>query len=87
MDHDAVVAAVDEVGRMLRADGADLVLVEANVKTARVHLRLLLDTVGCEECILAPDLLRETISESLQRRVRDEFELVLDDPRRTPAPS
>ncbi len=52
-------------------------------KTARVHLRLVLDDVGCEECVLPPDMLRETITESLQRRIAGEFELVLDDPRRT----
>ena len=75
-------AAVDEVGRILRADGADLLLVEANPKTARVHLRLVLDTVGCEECVLPPDMFRETINDSLQRRIVGEFELVLDDPRR-----
>ena len=54
MDGESVARAVDELGRILRADGADLLLVEANPKTARVHLRLVLDTVGCEECILPP---------------------------------
>jgi Fe-S cluster biogenesis protein NfuA len=77
----SVSEAVDELGRMLRADGADLLLLEANPKTDRVHLRLVLDTVGCEECILPPDMLRQTINESLQRRIAGEFELVLDDPR------
>ena len=81
IDDASVAAAVDELGRMLRADGADLVLIEANPKTARVHLRLVLDEVGCAECILAPDMLRETIIDSLQRRLAGEFELVLDDPR------
>ena len=85
MDDATVAAAVDEVGRFLRADGADLLLVEANPKTARVHLRLVLDTVGCEECVLPPDALRETINDSLQRRIVGEFELVLDDPRRASA--
>ena len=78
---ESVTEAVDELGRMLRADGADLLLIEANPKTARVHLRLVLDTVGCEECVLPPEMLRETINESLQRRILGEFELVLDDPR------
>jgi hypothetical protein len=82
MNMDGVAAAVHEVGRFLRADGADLLLVEANPKTARVHLRLVLDTVGCKECVLPPDLLRETVNDSLQRRIAGEFELVLDDPRR-----
>jgi Fe-S cluster biogenesis protein NfuA len=82
MDREAVADAVDEIGRFLRADGADLLLVEANPETDRVHVRLVLEAVGCEECVLPPDLLRETISESLQRRIAGEFELVLDDPRR-----
>jgi hypothetical protein len=81
MNIDGVPAAVEEVGRFLRADGADLVLVEANPRTDRIHLRLVLDTVGCEECVLPPAELRETLHVSLQRRIAGEFELVLDDPR------
>ena len=81
MDHDAVAAAVDEVARFLRADGADLELLEANAKTARIHLALTLESVSCAECVLPPAALFETIEQSLQRRVAGEFELVLDDPR------
>jgi len=81
VDRDAVAAAVDDVARFLRADGADLELVEANAKTARIHLSLTLDSVSCAECVLPPDALFETIEQSLQRRVAGEFELVLDDPR------
>jgi hypothetical protein len=81
LDEPAVAAVVDELGRFLRADGADLLLVEANPKTARIHLRLVLDTVGCEECVLPPAELRATITDSLQRRIAGEFELLLDDPR------
>ena len=82
MDDESVTLAVDEVGRILRADGADLLLIDANPKIARVHVRLVLETVGCEDCILPLDMLRDTINESLQRRIVGEFELVLDDPRR-----
>ena len=81
MDHDAVTVAVEEVARILRADGADLKLVEANAKTARIHLVLVLASVTCEECVLPPDTLYQTIDQALQRRVTGEFELVLDDPR------
>ena len=87
MDPEAVAAAVDEVARILRADGADLTLVDANPKTARIRLALVLDSVSCEECVLPPDMLYETVEQSLQRRVGGEFELVLDDPRRAPQPS
>ena len=82
MDNESVSLAVDEVGRILRADGADLLLVEANPKTARVHLSLVLDDVSCADCILPPDDLRDTIAAALERRIAGEFELVLDDPRR-----
>ena len=82
MDAHAVAVAVDEVGRMLRADGADLVLVEADPTTLRVRLELRFDDVSCEDCILAPDQLEQTINAAIGRRVPGEFELLLDDPRR-----
>ena len=78
MDPTAVAEAVDELAGFLRADGA------ANPKTARVHLALVLDDVTCADCVLAPDELRTTIADALHRRIADEFELVLDDPRRDP---
>ena len=82
MDATTVAAAVDELAGFLRADGADLLLRDANPKTARVHLALVLDDVSCADCILPPDELRNTISAGLERRIAGEFELVLDDPRR-----
>lgn len=81
MDVDAVTAAIDETGRFLRADGADLRLVNADPKTARVHLELVIDDVGCADCVLPPDALRATIVDALQRRVPGDYEIVLDDPR------
>jgi len=82
MDRETVAAAVDELAGFLRADGADLLLREANPKTVRVHLALVFDDVSCEDCILPPDELRDTINAGLARRITGEFELVLDDPRR-----
>ncbi len=82
MDENAVAEAVAELAQLLRADGGDLVLIEANSKIDRVTLQLVLDDVSCADCILAPDMLFETVQQSLQRRVRGEFELVVEDPRR-----
>ena len=82
LDPVVVAAAVDELAGFLRADGADLLVREANPKTARVHLALVLDDVTCADCVLPPDELRDTVAEALQRRIAEEFELVLDDPRR-----
>jgi hypothetical protein len=83
VDDDAIASAVAELSRMLRADGGDLVLVSADSKIDRITLQLVLDDVSCEECVLPPDQLFETVQQSLARRVPGEFELVIDDPRRT----
>jgi len=82
VDAEAVAVAVDEVGRILRADGADLLLIDADPKTLRVRLALRFDDVSCADCILAPDELEQTINAAISRRVPGEFELLLDDPRR-----
>jgi NifU-like domain len=81
MDQDSVRASVEDVQLLLRGDGADLVLVEANPKTARIALRLDLSGVSCEECVLPPDLLHQMIDDALHKRLAEEFEVVLDDPR------
>jgi uncharacterized UPF0146 family protein len=81
MDREAVAAAVAELARVLRADGGDLVLVDADPRRASIALRLVLDDVSCADCVLPPLELYETVQRSLASRVRDEFELVLDDPR------
>jgi hypothetical protein len=83
IDTTAVIDAVEELARMLRADGGDLVLIAADPKTDRIRVQLVLDDVSCADCILPPDMLFETMQESLARRVPGEFELLLDDPRRT----
>lgn len=82
MDPVAVAAAVDEVGRVLRADGGDLVLVEADPVMLRVRLRVELDDVSCADCVLAPDELAATIERAIAARVPGELELLVDDPRR-----
>ena len=82
MDEGSVVEAVEELAKLLRADGGDLLLIEANPKTDRISLQLVLDDVSCADCILAPDMLFDTVQQSLQRRIRGEFELILEDPRR-----
>jgi Fe-S cluster biogenesis protein NfuA len=81
MDRDAVAETVDELARVLRADGGDLLLLDADPARASISLRLVLDDVSCADCVLPPAELYATIERSLAQRVRDEFELVLDDPR------
>jgi hypothetical protein len=82
MNEVAVAEAVEELAGMMRADGAELSLVAADPKTARIEVTLDLAGVDCLECVLAPDFLEQMLTESLRKSVRGEFELVLHDPRR-----
>lgn len=82
IDTEAVGYAVDELRRLLRADGADLALVAADPRTDRIELALDVSSAGCADCILPPDQLLEVITAALQRQVRTEFELIVHDPRR-----
>lgn len=81
-DPTVVAAAVDELAAAFRADGGDLMLVEANPRIDRIRLRLSLDGVRCLDCVLPPEMLYESITMTLARLIPGEFELVIDDPRR-----
>ncbi len=83
MDPTAVATAVDELAGFLRADGADLVLVNANPKTDRITLRSYSTTSRARTASSRPTTCATRCSSRCQRRVPGEFELVLDDPRRS----
>jgi hypothetical protein len=82
MDVDEVAAAVEEMAALLRLDGADLQMLGADPKTARVEVQLDMTGVECEDCVMPPDMLEQMISDAVAKRVRGEFELLLRDPRR-----
>jgi Fe-S cluster biogenesis protein NfuA len=78
---DGVAEAVEEMGAILRLDGADLVLVAADAATDRIEVALELGGVDCEDCVMPPELLEQMIADAVRKRVRGEFELVVRDPR------
>ncbi len=81
MNTDGVAEAVEEMGAILRLDGADLVLVAADAATDRIEVALELGGVDCEDCVMPPELLEQMIADAVRKRVRGEFELVVRDPR------
>ena len=83
VDADAVAEAVDEVGRILRADGGDLVLVDADPTTLRIRLALAprRRELRRVRAPARPARARRS-APAIGRRVPGEFELVLADPRR-----
>lgn len=81
IDVDGVAEAVEEMAQVLRADGGDLLLVDADPKLDRVEVRVVLEGVSCLDCVMPTAALHDVISASIARRSRGEFELVLVDPR------
>jgi hypothetical protein len=81
MDAAAVHEAVDPLARLLRADGADLVLDLVDAGQDLIRLRVELGAAACVECVLPPAQLAEVIGEALRETCGTEFELELLDPR------
>jgi len=82
MDTDGIDEAVRELDTFMRADGASLELVTADPHTARVEVALDLSKVECLECVLPTEFLEQMLTDALAKRIRGEFELFLQDPRR-----
>lgn len=78
---DAIQAAVDEMRRLMQADGADLIVKELNVPAARLHLAVDLANVECLDCVVPPDMLRRVISDAVTAKYPGELEILIDDPR------
>ena len=81
MNTEGVAEAVEEMGAILRLDGADLRLVAADPATDRIEVALELGRVDCEDCVMPPELLEQMIADAVRTHVRGEFELVVRDPR------
>lgn len=81
---ETVDAALEEARALVRSDGADLELVEANEKAARIVLRLDVSNASCETgaCVLPGAMLEPLVAEALGRHLTGEFELQIIDPRR-----
>ena len=56
-------------------------LIDADPTADRIRLKLELDQARCDDCILPPDQLKESLTFALHRRLVGEFELIIDDPR------
>jgi Fe-S cluster biogenesis protein NfuA len=81
---EAIDNAVEAARSVVRADGGDLILVDANEKRGRIDLRLDVTNVHCDQggsCLLPGHMLEGMIANIVQQHVEGEFELRLDDPR------
>ncbi len=82
MERIDIERAVDEAGILLRADGADLLLVDWDAAAARVHVSVDISGSNCVECIIPPDLLADMLGDAINRAVASKVDVIVDDPRR-----
>jgi len=81
---DAINAGVADARAMVSADGADLILVKADERRARIDLRLDVSNLTCADgsCLVQGKLLESMITARLQEHLAGEFEVRIEDPRR-----
>lgn len=82
MARDEMTNAVLEAGILLRADGADLHLVEFDAAANRVRVAVDISGSNCPECIIPPDLLAEMLADQINRNLSSPVHVDVDDPRR-----
>ncbi len=82
MSTDSITDAVFEAGILLRADGADLHLVEFDEANALVRVAVDVSGSNCPECIIPPDLLADMLADAINRSYTSRVEVEVDDPRR-----
>ena len=78
----AVATAVDSAGALLRADGADLRLVEIDPERPSVRVEVDISGSNCVECIIPPDLLEVMLADAINRSLDTPVTVLVDDPRR-----
>ena len=83
---EAVDASVEAARAVVRGDGADLVLVKADARRARIDLKLDVENLTCDDgtCLLPGRLLKPMIEAKMREHLEGEWELRLEDPRPNP---
>ena len=82
MSTESIADAVFEAGILLRADGAELHLVEFDEANARVRVAVDISGSNCPECIIPPDLLADMLTNAINRSYSSLVAVDVDDPRR-----
>lgn len=82
---DVLAASVADLQLFVSADGARLDVVSLDAVAGRIELALDLSGAPCAECVLPGDLLAGLLRDRLAAGPASGVELVLHDPRSTPA--
>ncbi len=81
MTDPGVIDTLQELQALIEADGGAFEMVRFDPSDGILRLRLVLDHVTCEECILPPEMLRELATDFVRRRAPQVALVEIDDPR------
>ncbi len=73
--------AIEGLQALIEADGGAFELLAFDSSQGTLRLRLNLDRVTCEECILPPDVLRQVAADFVHRALPYVAVVEVDDPR------
>jgi hypothetical protein len=77
--------AVDAVADLLRADGIELRVISVEETEPRVEVAVVLDDANCDDCVLPPDRLHDTLAAAVTSRTGRAVTVLVHDPRVTSA--
>jgi hypothetical protein len=77
-----LLAAIDEVRELVKADGGDMLLTSVDGGTA--NLQLVVENSNCVECIMPRDILEQIALDILERGGAGIDAVAIDDPREHP---
>jgi hypothetical protein len=81
VDDAALLSAVHVVADLLRADGVGLRVVSIDAIEPRVEIDVAFDDVDCDDCVLPPERLHDTVAAALARRAGKPVTVLVNDPR------
>jgi len=82
MEESTIAPALDEIRGLVRADGADLELVE--IDGTSIRLQLVVESATCVECVMPRAFLEQIALDVFQRGGVAADAVSIDDPRERP---
>lgn len=73
--------ALDEMRKLLQADGGDIDVVELDLEAAIVRIRLILEGARCRECVLPSTILENVVGHIMKDHGVAMQRIVIEDPR------
>jgi Fe-S cluster biogenesis protein NfuA len=81
LDSETASKALEQMRNLLQADGGDMEIVDLDLETAAVKIRLLLDGARCRACVLPRGILQNVVAHIMNEHGVMMQSIVIEDPR------